>query len=352
MTTTKENAPDPSKGNEVLALSIEPRKLGEFIANLLGQRRCVSRRFNVVFEVSWNWLYNLDDLIVQRIEHQNEGQLVSFSAKLFFENGKVSELSSRSDFRAFRDISDVKTAGIEINWAFIVKFPTARTPEKQEIRLVAKTQELQNLEKRTKSKIPFFDELKMLDEEFLVEIFYSNVTWGDDLMNLIATQISNSFAKRSMAILNLLNLFTKFAPLLCIFIFILLVTKITIEGYNPVEESFRKGWENLSLSHQVGIELIDKKLNYVYYDRGVRAARVPYGPFFLAIIPSLVILGILAVIEYVFPKSFILLNEYTVLRRESYHRQRNFFIGGLVLAFIMGTLSSIFAGQIAAYMGW
>jgi hypothetical protein len=81
-----------SENKEIVSISFERRRLGEFIASLLGQRRRMSRSFKVKFDIRWNWLYHLDEIIVQRVEHQNDGTLVDFSFKLYTKNGRITHL--------------------------------------------------------------------------------------------------------------------------------------------------------------------------------------------------------------------------------------------------------------------
>jgi hypothetical protein len=150
-----------SQRNNAIALSMDARTLGEFIANLLGQRRRLSRHFNVVFYIDWPWIQNLDQLIVQRVGHQNESSLVDFSFKLFLSSGRTTYVTSRHDFASFRDLSSFETVGVELAWTFIVKFPTAPIPEKQEIRFSARTETLDTQERDEKLKSSFLEVLEL-----------------------------------------------------------------------------------------------------------------------------------------------------------------------------------------------
>ena len=79
-----------------IAIPSDTRILGEFIAELLGQRRSIERTFyDRRFEIDMNWLLNLDQIIAQRLAAQNTAKLVSFSAKFYFANGKVITLEAQ-----------------------------------------------------------------------------------------------------------------------------------------------------------------------------------------------------------------------------------------------------------------
>ncbi|WP_128925437.1 hypothetical protein [Bradyrhizobium guangxiense] len=77
-----EHHDDSSETVGALTIPLESRVLGEFISGLLGQSRSIERQFlDRRFEIDFNWLLNLDQIISQRLASQNQAKLVSFSAK-------------------------------------------------------------------------------------------------------------------------------------------------------------------------------------------------------------------------------------------------------------------------------
>jgi hypothetical protein len=171
--------------------------------------------------VDWPWIQNLDHLVIQRVEHQNEGQLVDFSFKLFLSNGRITHITSRQDFKAFRDISSFECIGVELAWTFIVKFPTSKTPEKQENRFVARSALLDEQDRKSdRNPYAFFVPLRITDEEMLVEIFYSNITWGEDLLQVISNHVSSSFGRSSRVAQKIASLVVRLASPFVMLLFI------------------------------------------------------------------------------------------------------------------------------------
>jgi hypothetical protein len=247
-------------GNQAMALPIDTRKLGEFIANLLGQRRRLSRDFDLNFFVDWPWIQNLDQLVMQRVEHQNEGNLVDFSLKLFLSNGRTTHLTTRADFETFRDFSSFESVGIEITWTFIVKFPTSAIPEKQEIRFLARTDELGEQKRGVKSKIPFFETLKIREEQMLVEIFYSNITWGEDLLQLISNHALSSFGTKNRIAQKIAVLTTRLSSPL---VMILFLGSLMVELSSDLTgryASFLKGLKSVA-GTTINLDLLNAKLD-------------------------------------------------------------------------------------------
>jgi hypothetical protein len=200
------NKDDPHKESKTIALSTDPRTLGEFIGNLLGQRRRLSRHFDLVFFIDWPWLHNLDQLIVQRVTHQNDSALVDFSFKLYLDNGRVTHVSSRTDFQTFRDLSNVETVGVELAWTFLVTYPASKVPEKQEIRITARTEMLDGREKERRKIFSFFEIVRPRDDEIALDIYYSNITWGEDLMQLISSHALAAFRPKNQLLFGAITL--------------------------------------------------------------------------------------------------------------------------------------------------
>ena len=183
----------PKNTSRAIVIPLDERTLGEFIASLLGQRRSIERNFNDRrFEIDSNWLLNLDDVILQRINSQHTAKLVSFSARIYFSNGKIVTLQEEKSFRHYNDISSEISVGVDLRWSFLIKFPLAGIPEKQEIRFAAFTDatiigEVKAKERRSSRS---FLSTRGEDERFLYSVQFTNVTWGEDLSATIDAYIT------------------------------------------------------------------------------------------------------------------------------------------------------------------
>jgi hypothetical protein len=343
---TPENEQTPK--SELISLSFERRQLGEFITNLLGQRRRLSRSFDVLFTLTWTWLYNLDELIVQRVENQNEGSLVDFSFKVFLASGRTTHLTTRADFKSFRDISAFETVGIELVWTFLVKFPSPDVPEKQEIRFSAKTTNLDRGMARRKL-LSYFDNLTFESEELLLEVYYSNITWGEDIMMTVSNHVFAAFKQRNRFLPKLASLFNKLSSPIFLSLFFLSMMynsfSTSSKGVSGIAEAVKSIPKDDS-----SLEAINLKLNALIDDRLHTALGA--NVFFPVIISGagvLVIMVCVLLLEYFVSRSFILLNDFSEKRREAYLARRHVLFFVITLAFIVGTASSLFASRIVSY---
>jgi len=184
--STKNQSPDG------YLIQVPNRSLGDFITGLLGQPRSIEKSFpNKIYNIDVNWLLNLDDIIRQRIIAQNEGHLIDFSAKLYFDDGKLLLINSHEGFVTFRDMSRTVSVGADIIWTFLIKFPSKATPEKQEIRFRAFTYKaFQSGKPENYNRDRFLAEG---DEDLFYSVQYTDLTWGEDISNHITNLIESSF---------------------------------------------------------------------------------------------------------------------------------------------------------------
>jgi len=205
--------PDRDKNQGVadaagLMIPLDNRAFGEFIAGLLGQPRLMERRFSDRrFEIDTNWLLNLDQIIEQRLISQNQAQLVSFSSRFYFANGKTITLEDHSAFRTFHDMSNELSVGVDLRWTFLIKFPLAKLPEKQEIRFSAFTDK-DIAEQRPKERKEAKTFISAGDQgEFIsIAIRFTDVTWGED----IYSHMGNYILAKTEAIPRRTQFFRKF----------------------------------------------------------------------------------------------------------------------------------------------
>jgi len=175
-----------------ITIPLEPRTLGEFIANLLGQRRSIDHTFeDRRFEIDMSWLINLDHIVEQRLAAQNAGRLVSFSASFYFANGKIVTLENQFAFRSFRDMTNELAVGIDLKWTYLVHFPLAKLPEKQEIRFVAFTRNEAAERKSDQKPSKSFLSLDSEQERLAYFIHFTDVTWGEDISAHLTSYITS-----------------------------------------------------------------------------------------------------------------------------------------------------------------
>ncbi|MDQ2078903.1 hypothetical protein RA307_01805 [Xanthobacteraceae bacterium Astr-EGSB] len=330
-----------------IALQLETRALGEFIANLLGQRRSIERSFqDRRFEIDLNWLINLDQIIEQRLAAQNEAHIVSFSAAFYFANGKILSLESRSDFRSLNDMSNELSVGIDLKWSYLIKFPLNKQPEKQELRFVAFTdksaveKKLDNPSSRT---FLAFDGEK---EKLAYSIGFTDVTWGEDLSSHIANYIvsrTEEISRWKIEIRRIRN--------------VVLFPLATLLGLISMIWGFSSTLplQSIELSTKYGpltevlarLKEPNDKLDFLIEATAARLAiEIPiWQPFGRAILSIVVLSGLfwLAIIR---KASFISINNYSQRYLERYGKNYDIIKYSISLALIVGTVASIFASRI------
>ena len=347
MTEVHQSDKDPPTQSFPIPIA-QTRELGEFIANLLGQRRRLSRQFDVCFVMDWPWVYNLDQLVVQRVEHQNEANLVDFSFKMFLENGRTTEITSRPDFLAFRDLSNSETVGAEILWTFIVKFPTSQVPEKQEIRFVARTKDLDttNHSKRRLERFLFPN-----SEQMNLDIFYTNVTWGEDLMVVVSNHILSAFKTRFRFISKLVRiLLLLISPILTLVVLISTSYFLSRDITDRVN-GLRSDLAKLNPKAPITIDTLNTKLDMLLRWSAKEINLLPGIPtMVLFALGIIAIMGAFAALPLVIPRSFIVLNDISAKRHKEYVQFRYLILVLICLSFAVGTAASILADKITSFV--
>jgi hypothetical protein len=264
---------------------------------------------------------------------------------------QLSDLISRPDFRSYRDISDVKTIAVEINWTFLITFPSAKAPEKQEIKFVARTKQLDSFETKgseRRRKVKFFDQLKIQEEDFYIEVYYSNMTWGEDMMNLVANHVGSTFSRRSRAFPNTINVLVKFAPVIAMMVFFYTTLQILRSSIFKIDNPFRERWRELAEA-PVDMNLLNRKLDLAFFDR-FSSSIFSYWDFSLPVIFTVLVVIPIFFLEYTLRRSFVELNIYTSKARKKYYESRTFVIAGLIITFLIGVAGNVFAAPIVSYL--
>ena len=331
-----------------ILVPLETRQLGEFIANLLGQRRRLSRSFNVNFLIDWPWLHNLDRLIIQRVVHQNDAELVDFSFKLDLKNGGTTHVTSRSDFESFRDISSVETIGVELIWTFLVKFPTSKVPEKQEVRFSAQSDRIYHRYFNKNRVFSYFNDFRVDNEEMAIDVYYTNVTWGDDIISIVSTHVATYFQERSLLGKKCISFLFGVAPIISMLI--LATSLLFVIAHSASVESAAIKELLKAIVRPVSLETLDAKLEIIASARLDVALSSTKELVLDAAISTLGIVLVLASfsgLEFLLPRSFLMLNDYSSNKRDAYVRKRHAILVVIFLGFLIGTASSIFATSIS-----
>lgn len=171
---------------DAVAFPATPEKIGKFISGLLGQPQTISREVSAVFDVDLSWFNHLNALIEQRIRQQNDAARTAFRAKIFYDDDLSRTIESVEGLQHFAETKKVRSTGIELHWAYVIKFPGKELPEKQEITLRVD-------EKGTLFVLRGLQSSKIRETPSLGRIAYSishtERTWGDDIETILRQEI-------------------------------------------------------------------------------------------------------------------------------------------------------------------
>lgn len=104
-----------SDNEAMLSLPIKKSDLGNFVADLLGQQQSIERVVDEKFDIDFNWFVNLNELINQRINQQNNADLISFNQVIYFESGLKRTLTSVEAMVSYNETrKDISTYAKEI----------------------------------------------------------------------------------------------------------------------------------------------------------------------------------------------------------------------------------------------
>lgn len=170
------------RDNEFLTIPIRRTDMGNFITSLLGQPQSIEREVYGYFDIDHRWFLHLHQLILQRITQQNEGQLISFAADIGYNNDSSRRINSIDEFTTYNEILRITTKSVKLSWLYLVKFPGKTLPEKQQITFSIS----RKLEEEKHN--PFLSS-NNYQGVIKYSITYTERTWGDDLDNIINSEV-------------------------------------------------------------------------------------------------------------------------------------------------------------------
>lgn len=343
--------PNASGSDEGLLIPIPKRSLGQFISGLLGQRREINRSItDKNFLIDFNWISNLDEIIGQRVSSQNEGQLVDFSAKIFFDDGRVTSLTTRESFKSFRDFSSSLSVGVDITWHFLIAFPGRGVPEKQEVRFYGFT------DKRFRSGRPqeyqrstsFINSPDDDEEELNFNVSFTDLSWGEDLASQITRYIDSTLSNRGPVYRVIKKLETRNA---IIFIaFLMSVSSIFFIDDSPSGPARSDLLQKALELQGPSIENIQRKIDSLISNEMVKLAEPAkkWGMLKFFYFGGLIFVAYFVISLY--KTSFITLNEFS----ERFYRDKNknyeVLKYGVGLAAIIGMICGIFSSKLFEYL--
>ncbi|WP_296211121.1 hypothetical protein [Psychrobacter sp. UBA3480] len=245
------------KDQKELSLYLEDEHLGEFISSLLGQPQAISKSFNKPFKVDHSFFKHLLALIFQRLEQQNEFEMVDFVAKISFDDGVERKITSVESFNSYSETMSLISVRLFISISLLIKFPSKKIPERQNINFVFDS----NMDCNNNTILESSNKKTGI---VIIDIEHTERTWADDMLTMIEKALDgiwieeNFIFKSIMKIIDLLSSkgFLLFSMLLSI---IMLFYSTYTKSSNDVIEELEK----LSIQNSNNLELINEKLNFI-----------------------------------------------------------------------------------------
>lgn len=246
------------KDQKELSLYLEDEHLGEFISSLLGQPQAISKSFYKPFKVDHSFFKHLLALIFQRLEQQNEFEMVDFVAKISFDDGIERKITSIESFNSYSETMSLISVRLFISISLLIKFPSKKIPERQNINFVFDS----NMDSNDNNTI--LESSNKKTGIVIIDIEHTERTWADDMLTMIEKSLDgiwieeNFIFKTVMKIVGLLSSkgFLLFSMLLSI---IMLFYSTYTKSSNDVIEDLNQ----LSIQTSNNLELINEKLNFI-----------------------------------------------------------------------------------------
>lgn len=207
--------------NFAVMLPCNPNDFGDFISGLLGKPQTIEKAFRGTFEISKNDIVNTYHLIEQRIQQQNDAQLIQFTTKIFYNDDTSVLMNSIEDFEHYSEIRPLESIGVTLSWIYLIKFKNKSAAEKQEINLSFDADidlVLENEDSILFSKLRFFRPTGII-----CRINHTERTWGIDIESLLTGHVksltnmptkSEQFLYKNSTIIGLLSGVLFFASML------------------------------------------------------------------------------------------------------------------------------------------
>lgn len=185
----------PTDGAIVLKCTSDD--FAKFITGLLGRPQTIGKVKGGSFDIAASHIEDLHLLLDQRINDQNNNQLIQFTCRIVFSDNSSVLLNTIEDVMSYREVRPIVSTSVNLTWQYLVHFKDRETPERQEIEV--------NFMTHPGRSIRFED-----DEGFIVgsggnigaglvsyQIKHTARTWGSDIQALLAGHLDSLLDKPS-----------------------------------------------------------------------------------------------------------------------------------------------------------
>lgn len=328
----------PTPTNAIVSLNLQKKDVAGFIATLFDRPRTLERSWSRPFDINLNWIVDLHNVITQRIQNQNHVELAGFIFRLQFEDSTMVTIPSLNEFLSFRDVSSRQPVYISLSWTFLVQFPGSDLPNAQSILFTAQSGYPSASENETSiiDRVALKLSAPVQYSDMYARVDYTEVTWGQDVMNWIAQKVELSFKPRGAARDLVSTAARLWLPLLLLLAVIVLPL---VHRSEQIKQTLLQRGQVINSSAE---NVVSQKLDYliILLERGTSGFTVAFWIAAIAIAAFPISIFMLAKSQ---PVSHLVFNETSEIRRAGeVQRRQNLFWGGWV-ALSIGVIGSLLA---------
>ena len=286
--------------------------------------------------------------IEQRINQQNDAQLIQFNARIIFEDDSSVLINSYPEFVAYNEVRNIVSSELHLTLLYLIKFHDKNVPEKQEINISfisngTKTQVQRFINAVNSPRFESEDDTTDRRGVIQYEVKHTARTWATDLSALM----SNSF----VALIEEESNFRKFTKRN---FFVLAFTLSFIVGSfiyvlnesdkKLAEEERIKRIENVFSKKNIDLKVINAELKYLAV-HNEKAEGFPFGTIMPYASFIIFFIAYLVALDADYKKSFVLLTQASYKKKGisdiKYKRRTIVIITAIVSNVIIGILSSV-----------
>lgn len=241
----------PQINNGYVTLPYTEEGFKDFISSLLGRGQEIEKVIRGNFDIDITHLINIYTLLNQRIQQQNDGRLINFSAKIYFSDESTVSLHSVEELRTYNELRSIVCNAVHLSWDYLIQFQDKPHPEKQQI----------NLYISTNDSIIRHGRLLSTDMEGSIKISINHTarTWAVDIESLLQ-QFFESIVDTGSPFKKFISYrsgLLSFISALFFFIAIIAITITTTDQFSS--QTISEVNKNLSDSTLT----IDQRINYI-----------------------------------------------------------------------------------------
>lgn len=342
---------DDDETERALVFPIPHRDFNEFVSGLLGKPQTIEKNYKGTFEIDFNTIKNIHELLNQRLSQQNKAVLAQFTAKIYFDDDSSVLLNSIDDFLLYNAIHPIISTVLHVSWIYLIKFPDKKVPEKQQIEMTFYSSKYElaideSDESDDSSDVIINKFMNIFSGRIRLRISHTARTWGVDMEALINSHLSTIIKQHGPLRTELLKARKVISVIFAI------IAMLTGATFLPDPKRLNSSAiHELLLSKGGGTNIMDvsKKLDSIIDYLATPASKLTTFMFFLSmcmlgLLTGFVYIGILYLIRHT-PYSYILLTQKSFEHKKTTTKSRKrkllYLILSIIGSIILGVVSSI-----------